>query len=146
MLIRKRVSYLYRTAQPSTLATFRSWGSLTGAGRIRLTRCKSTTFFNMHKIFFEKNISHVYQCIMIFSSVFLDCSHAENKILFRLFAIIIHLSCQYFNEFHVAEKVLPYYSDDGICRYCDNHSNDAANASRHQDDNENLDRMRFGAF
>jgi hypothetical protein len=29
-------SYLYRTAQPFTLATFRSWGSSTGAGRIRL--------------------------------------------------------------------------------------------------------------
>jgi len=29
-------SYLHRTAQPSTLATFRSWGSSTGAGRIRL--------------------------------------------------------------------------------------------------------------
>ena len=29
-------SYLYRTAQPSTLAIFRSWGSSTGAGRIRL--------------------------------------------------------------------------------------------------------------
>jgi len=29
-------SYLHRTAQPSTLAIFRSWGSSTGAGRIRL--------------------------------------------------------------------------------------------------------------
>ena len=29
-------SYLHRTAQPSTLATFRFWGSSTGAGRIRL--------------------------------------------------------------------------------------------------------------
>ncbi len=29
-------SYLYRTAQPFTLAIFRSWGSSTGAGRIRL--------------------------------------------------------------------------------------------------------------
>jgi hypothetical protein len=32
----KMASYLYRTAQPFTLATFRSWGSSTGAGRIRL--------------------------------------------------------------------------------------------------------------
>lgn len=32
----KMASYLHRTAQPSTLATFRSWGSSTGAGRIRL--------------------------------------------------------------------------------------------------------------
>lgn len=32
----KMASYLYRTAQPSTLAIFRSWGSSTGAGRIRL--------------------------------------------------------------------------------------------------------------
>ncbi len=29
-------SYLHRTAQPLTLATFRSWGSSAGAGRIRL--------------------------------------------------------------------------------------------------------------
>jgi hypothetical protein len=29
-------SYLHRTAQPFTLAIFRSWGSSTGAGRIRL--------------------------------------------------------------------------------------------------------------
>ena len=33
-------SYLHRTAQPSTLATFRSWGSSTGAGRIRLAGAK----------------------------------------------------------------------------------------------------------
>ena len=33
-------SYLHRTAQPSTLATFRSWGSSTGAGRIRLANAK----------------------------------------------------------------------------------------------------------
>lgn len=32
----KMASYLYRTAQPFTLATFRSWGSSTGADRIRL--------------------------------------------------------------------------------------------------------------
>ncbi len=40
MIIRKekqkRASYLYRTAQPPTLATFRSWGNSAGAGRIRL--------------------------------------------------------------------------------------------------------------
>ena len=29
-------SYLHRTAQPFTLATFRFWGGSTGAGRIRL--------------------------------------------------------------------------------------------------------------
>jgi len=33
---KKMASYLHRTAQPFTLATFRSWGSSTGAGRIRL--------------------------------------------------------------------------------------------------------------
>ena len=33
-------SYLHRTAQPSTLAIFRSWGSSTGAGRIRLADAK----------------------------------------------------------------------------------------------------------
>lgn len=45
----KRVSYSYRTALPSTLAAFRPWGSSTGAGRIRLTRCKDTKFFNVTK-------------------------------------------------------------------------------------------------
>ena len=33
-------SYLHRTAQPPTLATFRSWGSSAGAGRIRLAAAK----------------------------------------------------------------------------------------------------------
>lgn len=37
---KKWVSYLHRTAQPSALAIFRSWGSSTGAGRIRLTQRK----------------------------------------------------------------------------------------------------------
>jgi len=40
LLHKKWVSYLYRTAQPFTLATFQFWGSSTGAGRIRLTRHK----------------------------------------------------------------------------------------------------------
>ena len=39
-MTKKWVSYLYRTAQPLTLATFRSWGISAGAGRIRLTRRK----------------------------------------------------------------------------------------------------------
>ncbi len=39
-IYKKWVSYLYRTAQPPTLASFRIWGSSAGAGRIRLTRCK----------------------------------------------------------------------------------------------------------
>ncbi len=39
---KKWVSYLYRTAQPLTLASFRTWGNSAGAGRIRLTRCKNT--------------------------------------------------------------------------------------------------------
>lgn len=33
-------SYLYRTAQPPTLATFRPWGNSEGAGRIRLAGAK----------------------------------------------------------------------------------------------------------
>jgi hypothetical protein len=37
---KKSASYLYRTAQPHTLAIFRSWGSSVGAGRIRLAGCK----------------------------------------------------------------------------------------------------------
>jgi len=36
----KTASYLYRAAQPHTLAIFRSWGSFEGAGRIRLAACK----------------------------------------------------------------------------------------------------------
>jgi len=38
-------SYLHRTAQPSTLATFRSWGSSTGAGRIRLAGAKIGIYY-----------------------------------------------------------------------------------------------------
>ena len=41
---KKWVSYLYRTAQLFTLASFLTWGSSIGAGRIRLTRCKSTKY------------------------------------------------------------------------------------------------------
>ncbi len=37
---KKSASYLHRTAQPHTLAIFRSWGSSVGAGRIRLAECK----------------------------------------------------------------------------------------------------------
>jgi len=33
---KKPASCLHRTAQPHTLAIFRSWGSSVGAGRIRL--------------------------------------------------------------------------------------------------------------
>ena len=46
---KKWVSPLYRTAQPSTLASFRTWGSLTGAGRIRLTLCKIIKKINTKK-------------------------------------------------------------------------------------------------
>ena len=42
----RRVSYSYRTA---TTATFLSWGISEGAGRIRLTRCKSTDFYRNGK-------------------------------------------------------------------------------------------------
>ena len=35
--------------QPPTLATFLSWGISEGAGRIRLTRCKSTDFYRKKK-------------------------------------------------------------------------------------------------
>ncbi len=41
----KMASYLHRTAQPSTLATFRSWGSSTGAGRIRLAGANIRAMF-----------------------------------------------------------------------------------------------------
>jgi len=48
--------------RPPTLAIFRSWGSSAGAGRIRLTRCKSSTFFRAAKknfllILTKKNVS-----------------------------------------------------------------------------------------
>ncbi len=83
----KRVSYLYRTAQPSTLAAFRPWGSSTGAGRIRLTRCKNTIFFNTHKFFFEKIISRVFQRIMVISCVFPIVSTTIN-LIFTRFGIV----------------------------------------------------------
>jgi len=44
-LNKKRASYLYRTAQPSTLASFRTWGDSTGAGRIRLARTTKVVYF-----------------------------------------------------------------------------------------------------
>ena len=51
-------SYLHRTAQPSTLATFRSWGSLTGAGRIRLAAANIgvKSFRNFVSYFFLEKI------------------------------------------------------------------------------------------
>ena len=52
----KMASYLHRTAQPSTLATFRSWGSSTGAGRIRLA---------------EANIRHLTSEVDIYAIEFL---------------------------------------------------------------------------
>jgi len=33
--VKKMAGDLHRTAQPPTLATFRSWGSSAGAGRVR---------------------------------------------------------------------------------------------------------------
>ena len=47
-------SYLHRTAQPLTLAIFRSWGSSIGAGRIRLAGANiQHQFKNKMKIFFS---------------------------------------------------------------------------------------------
>lgn len=39
---KKWVSYLYRIAQPPTLAPFLAWGSSAGADRTRLTHHKTT--------------------------------------------------------------------------------------------------------
>jgi hypothetical protein len=52
-LHKKWVSYLYRTAQPFTLATFLSWGSSIGAGRIRLTRMQKYSFLYSKKHLIE---------------------------------------------------------------------------------------------
>jgi len=43
-LKKKWVSYLNRTAQPPTLASFQTWGGSAGAGRTRLTRRKNRKF------------------------------------------------------------------------------------------------------
>jgi len=40
---------LHRTAQPPTLATFRSWGSSAGAGRVRPADAKITVFLKENK-------------------------------------------------------------------------------------------------
>lgn len=46
-LIKKRGQATYiAPLQPPTLASFQTWGSSEGAGRIRLARHKSTTFFS----------------------------------------------------------------------------------------------------
>ena len=50
-------SYLHRTAQPSTLATFRSWGNSTGAGRIRLAGANIENRNESCASFSEKNIN-----------------------------------------------------------------------------------------
>jgi len=46
---KKPASYLHRTAQPHTLAIFRSWGSSVGAGRIRLAGCKYKVYCLIEK-------------------------------------------------------------------------------------------------
>jgi hypothetical protein len=59
-------SYLHRTAQPSTLATFRSWGSSTGAGRIRLAAAKIQRKFlvlNLKQILPKKLIPDRILCV-----------------------------------------------------------------------------------
>lgn len=48
--IKKWASYLHRTAQPLTLASFQTWGSSAGAGRIRLARRKSMKQFLSTKV------------------------------------------------------------------------------------------------
>ena len=49
--------------QPPTLATFRSWGSSAGAGRIELTRCKDTFEIRNRKFEREKIFqTKIYLC------------------------------------------------------------------------------------
>jgi hypothetical protein len=45
---KNRVSYLHRTAQPPTLASFQTWGSSAGAGRTRLTPHKCIKKWEMN--------------------------------------------------------------------------------------------------
>ncbi len=47
---------LHRTAQPHTLAIFRSWGSSVGAGRIRLAGCK----YKERKVIFGKRKNKIF--------------------------------------------------------------------------------------
>ncbi len=46
---KKMAGLLHRTAQPPTLATFRSWGSSAGAGRVRPADAKITVFLKENK-------------------------------------------------------------------------------------------------
>jgi len=54
---KKRASYLRHTAQPLTLATFRSWGSSAGAGCVRLARCKYILIALYYEYFILKKIA-----------------------------------------------------------------------------------------
>ncbi len=55
-------SYLHRTAQPSTLATFRSWGNSTGAGRIRLAVANIEIMNGNEKVIWKNLLSIVENC------------------------------------------------------------------------------------
>ncbi len=79
---KKRVSYLYRTAQPPTLAAFRPWGNSAGAGRIRLTRCKDTIFQRNGKVFFEKN-SIAAACACLSQRYQRHDSNAEGQLILK---------------------------------------------------------------
>jgi len=75
-------SYLHRTAQPSTLAAFRPWGSSTGAGRIRLAAAKvraneQFTMFNFQILVLDWRfqISDFFKSLD--TSIFIVCTNPK---------------------------------------------------------------------
>jgi hypothetical protein len=63
-------SYLHRTAQPFTLATFRSWGSSTGAGRIRLAAANIRSFFVYVYFFVDQHLIFMATVVATLRSTF----------------------------------------------------------------------------
>jgi hypothetical protein len=63
-------SYLHRTAQPFTLATFRSWGSSTGAGRIRLAAANIGSFFVYVYFFVDEHLFFMASSVATLRSTF----------------------------------------------------------------------------
>ena len=53
----KRASDLYRTAQPPTLASFRTWGNSVGASRIRLAQILPEDPYKFMKFLINKRVN-----------------------------------------------------------------------------------------
>ncbi len=62
---KKWASYLHHTAQPPTLATFRSWGSSAGAGCVRLAHCKYMLIAMFYHYFILKKAAQKFDYLCL---------------------------------------------------------------------------------